>query len=502
MKKTLMILCAVALALVSCNTDFTPVEENDPVQVVFKLSAIHPDGAATKAVKTGWESGDVIFVFFSGQTAPAHLEMKWTGSSWENETKGNLSLRDDETGTMTAVYLPFGSGATVMAEEGTYQFSETFYSYYLTDQQTYTVTNGEVSGTFKMKVPDGYLQFFLDDADAEASTSIELREPKLTPQGIASISADGTITHTTVAHGAPLPGYVYDKEIKASGENKGWLFCGILASEARNEEKDYNFTLVKGGWNGQYYGKSFLSKTFYRGASEGRALKIPDLSAWTVITDYKPIDLGCDVDGKRIYWSSRNLEATEDSGYNSGYGRWYAWGETIQKGGGVEGVSRLGTWENYKWMQEGQSDWKHITKYTVNDGKIDGIWYNGDSFNGDNKSVLDLEDDAAHAILGGNWRIPTKQELNFLNSSCKWESIIKLTPNEESAYYDGRYINLPFQCGSIENPNDHAFGYYWSSSLYEEDSSHAYLLVIANKSDHAITHKIRCEAYAIRPVSE
>ena len=125
MKKTLMILCAVALALVSCNTDFTPVEENDPVQVVFKLSAIHPDGAATKAVKTGWESGDVIFVFFSGQTAPAHLEMKWTGSSWENETKGNLSLRDDETGTMTAVYLPFGSGATVKAEEGTYQFSET-----------------------------------------------------------------------------------------------------------------------------------------------------------------------------------------------------------------------------------------------------------------------------------------------------------------------------------------------------------------------------------------
>ena len=498
MKKTFMILCAVALALVSCNTDFTPAEENDSVQVVFKLSAIHPDGAATKAVKTGWETGDVIFVFFSGQTAPAYLEMKWNGSSWENTSKG-LSLSNNETGTMTAVYLPFGSEATVSEEEGSYQFSETFYSYYLTDQQNYTVTNGEVSGTFKMKIPNGYVQFFLDDASADATTSIELREPKLTPQGIASIAANGTITHTSVAHGAPLPGYVYDKEVKASGENKGWLFSGILAAEARNAQKDYNFTLVKGGWSGSYYGKEFSKKQFYRGESVGRALKLPELAAWTEITDYKPIDLGCEVNGKRIYWSSRNLEAPNDNYYTSSYGKWYAWGETVQKGGGVEGVSREGTWANYKWMQDGQSDWMHITKYTVEDGKVDGIWYDGASFKGDNKSVLDLEDDAAHAILGGNWRIPTKEELDFLSSNCNWVSRVQIKPN---GYNDDRYLNLPHQCGSIENPNNHSYAYYWSSSLYDNDSSRAYLLVIYSGSDHYISNSLRCQAFAIRPVSE
>jgi hypothetical protein len=205
------------------------------MQVVFKLSATHPDD--TKTVKTAWETDDVVFVFFSEQTAPAYLEMKFDGSTWVNTSK-SLSFTEGETGTMTAVYLPFGSDADVLADGGAYKFDKTYLSFYLTAQLPYTVSGGEVSGTFSMQIPEGYVQFFEYVPSSYLTTQIELREPHLTPQGIASIAADGTITNTTIAHGAPLPGYAYKKE-GTDSDDWGFVFSGILAEGARNVETDF-----------------------------------------------------------------------------------------------------------------------------------------------------------------------------------------------------------------------------------------------------------------------
>ena len=286
MKKLLLILCASVLALVSCEKQ--PVENpaNEGSEIVFDLNAILPDGADTKAVKSAWETGDVIFVFFSTQAAPKYLEMKWNGTSWVSTAKNSLSLAEDETGTMRAFFLPFGSGATVSADGTNFKFDDTYETYYLTDKKIYSVTGGVVSGTFVMGIPDGYVQFFLDDAGATPGTEIELREPNLTPQGIASIAADGTITHTTPVHGAPLKGYVYDKESKTGSDAKGWLFSGVLAAGAQNTSTDYHFTLVSGAWNtGSYYHKAFTGKTLQATGSTDRAVKLPALSSWTPLTD-------------------------------------------------------------------------------------------------------------------------------------------------------------------------------------------------------------------------
>lgn len=92
----------------------SPVERNDPV--VFNLTASHPD--ATKAVKTGWEDGDAIFVFFSNVSAPDYLKMTygsgtgWTSAEYEgaNAVPGALDLENGDGGSMRAVFLPFGSG--------------------------------------------------------------------------------------------------------------------------------------------------------------------------------------------------------------------------------------------------------------------------------------------------------------------------------------------------------------------------------------------------------
>lgn len=512
MKKILAIILAI-VAIVSCNKEiFDKTTEENVVpanEIVFNLSANHPDGAATKSVKTGWETDDVIFVFFSGQAAPKYLEMKWSGTAWVSTPKNSLALAESETGSMRAVYLPFGSGAEVTADGTSFKFDTQYNTYYLTATLGYTVTDGTVSGTFDMQIPDGYMQFFLNDADASSSTEIELREPHLTPQGIASIAADGTITHTSIASGAPLKGYVYDKEAKATGESKGYLFSGILAAGARNASTDYHFTLVSGGWQGSYYQKAFSGKTWYRGASEGRALKMPALGEWTTVTDYKPIDLGTDVGGKRIYWAPRNVGATadvpaenSDPSRKTTWGDHFAWGETSPYYTAnpygtptwADGKSAGYAWGSYFDTSDGGST---FTKYNTSGGK----------------TVLDLEDDAAaqNVKMGGNawiWRMPTDAEWTALigdKSNWKWDDTNKghIVTTKGGTAWTNPTIFLPAAGYRGDTYLRYAgtYGFYWSSSLRKRLSGYARYENFDPEGLNGYSD-FRYYGFSVRPVTE
>lgn len=517
MRKALMILLTTA-ALVSCDKGVmdNPTEESPSLEteITFNLTAHHPDGAATKAVKTGWEAGDVIFVFFNNVAAPKYLKMSYDGSVWSNTqmngtVEGTLGLAEGSTGSMRAVYLPFGNALTVGAEGTSFTFSETTYSYYLTGTLGYAVTDGEVSGAFDMYIPEGYVQFFLDDADASEATEIELREPHLTPQGIASISADGTITHTSMAHGAPLKGYVYDKAVKETGESKGYLFSGILSTDARNTPADYRFTLVSGGWQGLYYQKAFLGKTWYRSAAEGRALKMPALSNWLPLPDNQPIDLGIDVDGKRIYWGSCNVGATkpEDGG------DYFAWGETApyypeghaqDNPCSVWATGKSGyDWDSYSWGFDGPVHFM-LTKYCPS-GMAD-YWVG----EGVPDNLLDLADgdyvdDAARQILGGGWRIPTREEWAALVELCDWTYINwEGMAGCQVAGPGGENIFLPAAGYRKDAGIDDtvSYGCYWSSSIKADAPSDAWYMFF--KEDHFKGEfaSARYYGHSVRPVTE
>lgn len=545
MKKALMFLALATLAVVSCNKEIldNPAEETSSAVpgIVFNLSASHPDGVATKAVKAGWEAGDVIFVFFDNVTAPKYLKMSYDGTQWSfvqmnGATAESLGLTEGASGNMRAVYLPFGNDLSVGADGTAFVFSESVCSYYLTATLTYTVTGGEVTGTFNMRIPEGYVQFFLDDASASASTAIELREPHLTPQGIALIEADGTITHTSIAHGAPLKGFVYDKN--GSGTEKGYLFSGILAADARNVSTDYHFTLVCGGFSGDYYHKEFSNKTFYKGESEGRALKLPAVSGWTAYTDFIPIDLGCDShlsgnEYKRVYWANRNIGATADTGEGS-YGDFFAWGELEPYY--QDGYARETPGEHWK---DGKGEGYNWASYTKFNPSGDGATFT--KYTGDDYATLQPEDDAATQTLGGLWRIPTKTDWRCLYWTLKeeyddgfvgeWVSdILTWTFNSDgTAGYkvtssatgcEGNSIFLPLG-GRRRNKNLYEYksgkegGNYWSSTLWrtlntsiiEYDPQYAVGASIDRPSDTGqgplFTGNIaRCVGRSIRPVMD
>ena len=162
--------------------------------------------------------------------------------------------------------------------------------------------------------------------------------------------------------------------------------------------------------------------------------------------------------GLSVKWARCNLGASKPTDY----GDYFAWGETEPK--------TNYTWATYKWMQAGQSDWKHITKYTIADDLTEGIWYDsGGNFIGDNKETLDAADDAATANLGSPWRMPTWDEIKELIDNCTWTWTTQDGVNgcEVKSKKNGNSIFLP-AAGYRDRSefNDAGSeGYYWSSAL-------------------------------------
>lgn len=230
MKKYLIILIAATVALASCVKEIiepeAKLDEPTGASILFDLTASHP--AATRAAKSGWEAGDVIFVFFNQVAAPKYLKMSYDGSAWtsaemdgDTVTAGALDLHIGDSGTMRAVFLPFGSDATVSASGTDFVFDKTRYTYYLTATLDYTVTDHKVSGAFDMTIPDGYVQFFVEDA-AATDEAYTLGCDAVIPTGVAAITADGTVTETRDKTAADdMPGYAYCG---------GYLFSGKLGS--------------------------------------------------------------------------------------------------------------------------------------------------------------------------------------------------------------------------------------------------------------------------------
>ena len=169
-----------------------------------------------------------------------------------------------------------------------------------------------------------------------------------------------------------------------------------------------------------------------------------------------------------LLWATCNVGADSPEDY----GDYFAWGETEPKS--------IYNWSTYKWMTDGMSSWTGVNKYTFADGQTSGVWYNSNGeFIGDNKTILELSDDAANANWGSDWRMPTKEEQDELRNNCTWTWSMK---NGIKGYSvtgpNGNSIFLPAagcRYGS-DLYNAGFYGYYWSSSLGAGYSDDAYYL--------------------------
>ncbi|MBO5672735.1 MAG: hypothetical protein J6S09_00425 [Paludibacteraceae bacterium] len=182
--------------------------------------------------------------------------------------------------------------------------------------------------------------------------------------------------------------------------------------------------------------------------------------------------------GLSVKWATCNVGANNPEEY----GGYFAWGETTTK--------TYYYWDTYK---HSISNWLDITKYCTNSsyGTVD------------NKTTLELSDDAARANWGGRWRMPTSAEITELHEQCTWSWT---TQNGVSGYkvtsrINGQYIFLPATgCSTFESIVEVGRqGHYWASSLDEEYTPKAHCIFF-NDSYVNVTTDNRDAGRAVRPV--
>ena len=196
---------------------------------------------------------------------------------------------------------------------------------------------------------------------------------------------------------------------------------------------------------------------------------------------YSYVDLGLP---SRLKWATMNVGATSETDY----GDYFMWGSTTPN------TASQCTWSNAPFNNEFDS-------------------YNEEYFNAhksewlDSKNNLKSEFDAARAIMKGDWRMPTKAEIQELSDYTTNEWVTnhngtgvkgrKFTSKTDTS----KYIFIPAAgyCGdgSVGNVGD--YGDVWSSSLYTSSPYGAWYLYF-NSSNCRMSSYGRCYGLSVRGV--
>ena len=186
-------------------------------------------------------------------------------------------------------------------------------------------------------------------------------------------------------------------------------------------------------------------------------------------------------------WATCNIGASNPEEY----GDYFSWGECY-------GKTNYSV-NHYKWMKRDGDSW-NLTKY-CDDSRFG---YKGFT---DDKSELDLEDDAAYVNWGPAWRMPSPEQfIELVNSN--YTTIEVTTLNDVSgskitSNSNGKSIFLPhagyYWDSSLKNAG--SSGSYWSRMRYQSgDPTYAISLRIYNDRVIPNISEMRNQGFSVRPV--
>lgn len=240
--------------------------------------------------------------------------------------------------------------------------------------------------------------------------------------------------------------------------NPGWAECYMCSTCGKYFEDEYGYVPI-GDETAYLAWKSFGGNGY---------LELP-----------QAVDLGLSVK-----WASCNVGA--QNAYT--IGNYFAWGETEEKDRYNSSTYLFGY---------------QLSKYCID------IAY-GDV---DNKIVLEKEDDAAYVNWGGNWRMPTAEEIAELRDNCSWtkyeagntefNGVPGYKAQSLKPGFTDRYIFLPRTGYRYEDRIEGmtsswaSYSSYWSSSLYSGSRFWAQGLGVSGTLNQALT---RYQGYPVRPV--
>lgn len=181
------------------------------------------------------------------------------------------------------------------------------------------------------------------------------------------------------------------------------------------------------------------------------------------------VDLGL---SSGILWATCNIGASSPSEI----GDYFAWGEKEPK-------DAYG-WDTYKLCR---GSYNSIFKYTETD----------------RKKVLDSQDDVAKSVLGGEWRIPTKEDMEELVEECEWKwTSLNGQLGWKVIGSNNNYIFLPASgaASSYRIAGVNELGRYWTATRDDSNYS-AYNLRFKDGTDTiVVVDDTRFYGRTIRPV--
>ncbi|MBR5180575.1 MAG: hypothetical protein IKW90_17505 [Lachnospiraceae bacterium] len=387
MKKKVFIYALIiigTITLTSCSKDDNSNTRQRDLK--FNIVVNNTSVNETKAVKTGWENGDKIFVFFSERSyCDEFATLTFDGSKWNGAVEGYSCLDPDDlnSGTMYAVYIPFGNAAPDWYGRfiGSSHMNPALddipiFTFYLKDVSgsTYSVeTEGEIAtlnGTLNMSLPNDFVYFYLCKSGEKYNQNEKYR---LSVEGIKPIAIkEFNETEDFDQHeqdaGQAMWGYKY---------GDGIAFAGIMDDSWKTDTPvEHTFILFSDG-------EPAISKTFTK-TLKGEihpSIKLKDPSdpsnGWLQAVPAPTYTLMGD--GKKwADWYLGSSDLNDDC-----YGYIFRWGDIVPGG----------------------SPTSYISDYAVNS-----------NLTGDYALF-----DVARAYLGANWRMPSKSELETLYSSCTTE---------------------------------------------------------------------------------
>lgn len=257
----------------------------------------------------------------------------------------------------------------------------------------------------------------------------------------------------------------------------GWSFQWGKNMDPANDLEENNVIILdgEGELGTENGGQVFL----YYSTSANNSVTYIQIKSWemspTFENGHEWVDLGLSVK-----WATCNVGASSPEDY----GDYFAWGETEPK--------EVYAWSTYKYCN---GSYDSLTKYNTSSSYGTIV---------DNKTQLELTDDAARANWGGSWRMPTDAEMTKLRSICTWTWTSQNGVNgyRVTSKSNGNSIFLPAASYRIGSSfiNAGKFGNYWSSSLDTDDPYNAWFVYFYSSDVYRVDYGSRYYGRSVRPV--
>lgn len=490
------------LPMAACALMLSCVEEQDnaPItqgKVTFEVpDFVEDDGAladtrmAVTVTSSGatfkWSEGDTLGVFPDEGYQTAFPISDGTGTSSAEFDGGAWALR---ASMEYAAYYPFqhpmdavNKRAIALSYVGQCQSGNNTTTHlggydYLAAPFTEVSSTGNTTFTFAHMGALVRLRLYVPAADSYSSVKLKSSGTKFVTAGTIDLTATSpALSATTTSDEITL-----DLTGVSSDAADDLITLYLMMAPANLSSTQIAVTLAGATKNylGSVTGKNYDAGTIYSHTVELEAEATSD----PVVGDHAYVDLGLP---SGLKWATCNVGASSPEEY----GDYFAWGETT----GYNSGKTTYDWSTYKYCNGSSST---QTKYCNNSS------YGNNGFT-DDKTTLDLVDDAARANWGGIWRMPTQEECKELINNCTttWTTVGGVYGRLFTSNINGNSLFLPAAGYRYDTSLRDAgsYGYYWSSSLYSDNPNGAWSPYFGSIHVNPDYGSGRCRGQSVRAV--